>query len=56
MEMEAVSTGYNTRKRHQGRRKGALVLRVSGWENDVGECRALGDHGDELKRRFEKVM
>ena len=32
-----------------------MVLRVSGWENDVGEWRAHEDHGDELKRRFEKV-
>ena len=32
MEMEAVtvSVGYNTRKMHQGRRKGALVLNQAG--------------------------
>jgi len=23
---------------HQRRRKGALVLRVSGWESGIGEC------------------
>ena len=56
MQMEdQVSAGPHTRKMHHGRRKVAVVLRISGWENDVGECGAQGDHGDKLKRRFEKV-